>query len=289
MQREELASYLRSRRHRLSPKDVGIVPLQHRRTPGLRRAEVAERAGVSVTWYTWLEQARRIRVSRQVLTSLSRALLLDPGEEAHLFELAGEVPPKPATDDSPTEVTSAACLKLLERLSPFPAVLINRRWDVLAANEAYHFLIPFYPNLPQGRRNLLSMIFEPEAKQLFVDWDSEASGVLASFRARAGRGVVEADFAELIEQLLQTSSDFTALWRRHDVTTTASFTHSLAHPELGRIQLVSIQLVTPAQDTMMVVYQPGPEDRGLADRLRAALAEQDDVQQPWPRQLVGTA
>ena len=289
MQREELASYLRSRRERLSPKDVGIVPLRHRRTPGLRRAEVAERAGVSVTWYTWLEQARRIRVSRQVLTSLSRALLLDPSEEAHLFELAGEVPPKPATDDAPTEVTSAACLKLLERLSPFPAVLINRRWDVLAVNEAYEVLIPFYQCLPPERRNLLSMLFEPEAKKLFVDWDSEVSGALASFRARAGRGVVEADFAELIGELLRTSSDFAALWRRHDVTTSASFTHSLAHPQLGWIRLTSIQLITPVQDTMMVVYQPGPEERGLADRLRAVLAEHDDARQPWSRQLVGTA
>ena len=291
MHREELASYLRSRRDRLSPAEVGITPLTHRRTPGLRRAEVAERAGVSVTWYTWLEQARRIRVSRQVLTSLARALLLDPSESAHLFELAGEIQPREVVVEPPTEVNSTACLRLLERLNPFPAVLINRRWDVLAANDAYAVLVPFYSALPTERRNLLSMMFEPEAKQLFLDWEAEASGTLASFRARAGRGVVESDFAELIDRLQQTRSDFAELWCRHDVTATASFTHALVHPRLGRIELVSIQLITPAQDTMMVVYQPGPDERGLTDRLRAVLAEDCRPRQAASRPIarLGTA
>src|SRR6266540_1325024 len=154
--RTELASFLRSRRERIRPEDVGLPPGGRRRTPGLRREEVAQLAGVGVTWYTWLEQGRDINVSTQVLDAISRTLRLDRLERNHLYTLAG-VPIAPGAVEC--SVLTRPALRILEQLAPYPASVLNRRYDVLACNAAYRKIFIDLDEIPVEDRNLLWLVF----------------------------------------------------------------------------------------------------------------------------------
>ena len=152
----ELAAFLRSRREHITPEQVGLPRGRRRRTPGLRREEVAQLSAVGVTWYTWLEQARDIQVSVQVLDALARTLLLDPSERAHLFALAGAVDPAPGSD-CPT--VTPALRQLLEQLEPFPACVQNSRYDILAYNRTYGRLLCDLDAVPPEDRNCMILAF----------------------------------------------------------------------------------------------------------------------------------
>jgi transcriptional regulator with XRE-family HTH domain len=156
VRRDELASFLRSRRERLRPEDVGLTPYGRRRTPGLRREEVAQLAGVGVTWYTWLEQGRDINVSTQVLEALARTLHFDRHEHAHLMALAG-APDATPLKQCPT--VTPGVLTLLGQLDPSPAVVMNARRDLLAHNDAYLRIFPELLEVPAADRNLLWLLF----------------------------------------------------------------------------------------------------------------------------------
>lgn len=255
--RRELAAFLRSRRERLAPAVVGIPALDGpRRTPGLRRSEVAQRAGISVTWYTWLEQGRRIRVSPQVLASLARALLLDRAETEHLFELAGELTPAQAETLAEPYDGPEACARLLAQLDPLPAVIHSRCWDIIRANDAFTGLVTFTTRPPHRRQNLLALMFEPEAKELFVDWSREASNAVAKFRALVGRNVVDPKVAGVVDRLTGSRAEFRALWHQHKVVADPITTHRLNHPLLGRVELASVSLSLVGTDETLVVYLP---------------------------------
>lgn len=184
--REELAGFLRSRRERLAPLDAGVRAGPRRRTPGLRREEVAQLSGVSLTWYTWLEQARDITVSRQVLDAVARALQLPATERRYLFALAGE--PLPA-DPAPAPV-SPTLQRLVDSLDPNPAYLVNPCYDILAWNRAEAGLIGDPARLPDAERNTIWLLFtDPAMRTLLVDWRGEAQRLLAQYRAAAGHHV----------------------------------------------------------------------------------------------------
>src|SRR6187551_3809804 len=153
--RAELAAFLRSRRERITPADLGLPTGLRRRTPGLRREEVAQLAGVGVTWYTWLEQGRPIRASTQVLDAIARALRLDQAEREHLYRLADV----PAVPSAPAECLPAEIQAILDALVPVPAVVYNGRYDVLAWNATYHALFPGLTESPIGERNALLHLF----------------------------------------------------------------------------------------------------------------------------------
>ena len=170
--RDELAAFLRNRRERLTPDDVGIVTSGRRRTPGLRREEVAQLAGVGVTWYTWLEQSRDIAPSPQVLDAIVRTLRLDSHERTHVFRLSGVVDP---THVDGCHAVPETMQTLLNQLEPYPAAVVNGRYDVLAYNRTYEALMGPFDQLSADDRNVLWIMFtDPEVRARMVDWDQAA-------------------------------------------------------------------------------------------------------------------
>lgn len=271
----ELAEFLRSRRARLSPADVGLPPGVRRRTPGLRREEVAELAGIGTTWYTWLEQGRDIRVSADVLENLARALRLTPDERAHLFRAAhGQPPPRPR---APQETAPLAARRLLAALGVAPAYITGRRWDLLAWNAAAAAVFGDFGALPEVERNLVRVIFtDSEMRRRLVDWEGTARRVLALFRADRGRYADDSWFTEVIDDLRRVSPEFDRWWPRHDVRERAEERKEVEHPLVGRLVLEPTTLhLVGSPDLMLVVYAPLPE-QDTARKLRRLVGRNAD-------------
>ncbi|STR26215.1 Uncharacterised protein [Janthinobacterium lividum] len=212
--RHELAAYLQARRARLSPEDVGLPGGGRRRTPGLRREEVAALAGVGLTWYTWLEQGRDIGVSSAFLDKLAEVLKLDAAERRHLFLLAHTRPP--AEEGKTFCVVPPLVRRLMHELA-HPAYVLNLRWDVLAFNADADALFGFAAHAA-SRRNLLWLLFtDPLLRSRFTVWEEQAPLMLSSFRRDYARATQEADIHALVEELEKVSPEFKRWWRRHDV------------------------------------------------------------------------
>ncbi|MFE0457632.1 helix-turn-helix transcriptional regulator [Kitasatospora sp. NPDC058965] len=268
--RQELAHFLRSRRERISPEQVGLPSTGRRRTPGLRREEVAQLAAVGVTWYTWLEQGRDIQVSGQVLEAVSRALLLDPNERAHLYALAGAGDPLPTKDCS--AVTPAVQL-VLEQLSPLPACVLNGRYDVLGYNEMYARMLGGLDRLPFEERNLLWLLFtDPSYQERWVDLEHARRQVVARFRSGLAEHVNDPAWKALLARLRQTSPAFEEAWQRHDVSARDNGSKGFVHPELGALRMDYTNLWLGLRNgTRLVVYTPADdESRAKLDRLDGA-------------------
>lgn len=213
--RTELTEFLKSRRERLAPEDVGLPVGRRRRTPGLRREEVAALAGVGVTWYTWLEQGREIGVSADFLDNLARALKLDAAERRHLFLLAHERPPAEPGKTFCTVPSLAA--RLIEDLAPHAAYIINLRWDVLAFNTPANHLFGFGRH-GKGNRNMLRLLFTDSVlRNAIVDWEDQAPAMLASFRRDFAAAREDADAKGLVAELEAASPEFKGWWRSQDV------------------------------------------------------------------------
>lgn len=213
--RTELTEFLRSRRERLAPEDVGLPAGRRRRTPGLRREEVAALAGVGVTWYTWLEQGRQIGVSAEFLDNLARVLKLDAAERRHLFLLAHERPP--AEPGKTFCTVPPLARRLVEDLAPHAAYIINLRWDVLAYNEPADVLFGFGRH-GESDRNMLRLLFtDPVLRDAIVDWDEQAPAMLASFRRDFAAAREDADVKGLVAELEAVSPEFKRWWRSQDV------------------------------------------------------------------------
>ena len=268
--RRELADFLRSRRERRRPQDVGLPVGARRKTPGLRREEVATLAGVSVTWYTWLEQARQIRASRAVLGSLVGVLGLDAKETEHLFQLAGEAAPA-SPPDLAGAVPSSYRL-LLEQLEPNPAYLVNRRFDLLAWNRGAAALYLDLERFPPERRNVLWLTFtSPAARAISEDWAADAAHAVGVFRAQLGPGVLDASITALVAQLEGESEEFRELWRGREVATYVPAGRAVHHPRLGRIECEYVKMHAADDDKTLVAFlaPPGSE---LSRRLAEAIA-----------------
>jgi transcriptional regulator with XRE-family HTH domain len=251
--RGELAELLRTRRDRLTPADVGLPAGSRRRTAGLRREEVAQLAGVSATYYTFLEQGRDVRPSRQVVAALASALRLSPAERAHLFQLAAI--PLAADDRDQAETVDSVVSTLVSRLDPFPAYVKGGRWDVLAANRAARVLFTDWPALPPGDRNKVWWMFtEPAARKVYVEWEKEASELLGRFRAAAARRPDDPAFTALIERLHQASPEVREWWPRYEVRPVGSGTKRLHHPALGDVAFQHIVLQVADHPEQMLVY-----------------------------------
>jgi len=250
--RGELAELLRTRRDRLTPADVGLPAGSRRRTAGLRREEVAQLAGVSATYYTFLEQGRDVRPSRQVVTALAGALRLSTAERAHLFQLAGVTPA--ADDQGQAETVDPVVGAIVDRLDPLPAYLKGRRWDVLAANRAARALFTDWSARAPGDRNMVWWMFtDPTARKVYVDWEKEAAYMLGRFRAAAARRLDDPDFTELIERLHQASPEVRRWWPRYDVRSVGGGTKHLHHPALGDVifQHAVLQVADRPEQTLV--------------------------------------
>jgi transcriptional regulator with XRE-family HTH domain len=262
----ELSEFLKNRRARISPVTVGLPNGRRRRTPGLRREEVADLAGVGLTWYTWLEQGRDIRVSPQVLTAIARALQLEPAERAHLFRLAGHAPP---ATEAVSGSLSPRLRRVLDSWDPYPAHVSGRRRDLVAWNHASE-VINGWSRLPEDKRNLVWFMFMvPSTRRLLLDWEHEAPLTVAALRAEAGRDLSEPDYKQLINELLEGSPDFAAIWARQDVRGRQEGLKRFAHPELGRIDL-EFTAFQVAEQPSLRLYLYAPADARSETRLKEA-------------------
>ncbi len=259
LRRRELAAFLRSRRERIAPQQVGLPPANRRRTPGLRREEVATLAGVGVTWYTWLEQGRDINASQQVLDAVARTLLLDAHERAHLFTLAGT-----ADDSAAAECRSLppTVQVLLERLDPYPACVRNPRFDILAYNHTYGQLFGDLGALPFGERNSLWLLFtDPARRAAIVDWDDTARRMVAEYRAAMAEHVAEPTWKCLVTRISAVSKEFAELWDRHDVAAPENRTKRFLHPRAGLLSLDYTHLwLGQRLGTRMTTYTPADDE-----------------------------
>jgi len=257
--REELADFLRRRRENIKPEDVGLPAGGRRRTPGLRREEVAALAGVGATWYTWLEQGRDVRASFEVLEAISGALKLTPAERNHLIMLGrGEEAPscKP-----PAERVSGTLRRLIENLGPSPAWVLGRRWDYLAWNRAACAVFGDFGSVPRAARNHLWLTFmDPSRRELVTDWDRSHRLLVAKFRADSAHHLGDPSFEELIESLRQSSSEFCKAWKRHEVARTGEGRKVLEHSEAGTL-VFEHAVFHPAEapEQRLVLYTPVPE------------------------------
>jgi transcriptional regulator with XRE-family HTH domain len=257
--RAELADFLRKRRAHLKPEEVGLPGGGRRRTPGLRREEVAHLAGVGTTWYTWLEQGRDVRASLDVLEALSRALRLTPAERTHVVLLGrGEEPPpcKSAERVSPT------VRRLIENLGPNPAYVIGRRWDYLAWNSAACALLGDFDAVPRAARNHVWMHFmDPARREMFPDWERSSRLVAAKFRADSARHIGDPEFEELIGTLRKSSPEFCRAWKKHEVAATSPGRRTVRHPLVGTM-LFEHAVFTPQEspEQRMILYSPLPDE-----------------------------
>ncbi|MDH6131696.1 hypothetical protein P3T37_001070 [Kitasatospora sp. MAA4] len=273
VRRQELADFLRSRRERILPDQVGLPSSGRRRTPGLRREEVAQLAAVGVTWYTWLEQGRDIQVSSQVLESVARALLLDPNERAHLFILAGAGDPTPSTE---CPMVTPAVQLILDQLSPLPACVMNSRYDILAYNTMYSRLLGDLDALPFEERNLIWLIYtNPDFQTCWADLESARTNVVARLRAAMADHVGDPAWKSLLKRLRQASPDFEAAWQRHEVASREGGSKGFVHPEVGLLRMDFTNLWLGLRHyTRMVTYTPAdPESRERLERLAASAGQ----------------
>lgn len=262
--RRELAAFLRNRRERITPEQVGLPPGGRRRTPGLRREEVAQLAGVGVTWYTWLEQGRDIHVSEQVLEAIGRTLLLDPHERSHLFTLAGS--PLPASVRAESDAISPTTRALLDRLQPFPACVTNGRFDLLAYNRAYTHVAGDLDALPFEDRNSMWLCFtHPSRRTMLLDREDALRRMVGQYRAAMADYVGDPSWKCLVKRLTERSAEFRELWARHDVIEPENARKRYLHPDFGLLQFTYTNLwLSPRMNVRLVAYVPANEETGAA-------------------------
>jgi transcriptional regulator with XRE-family HTH domain len=272
LRRRELGAFLRNRRERVQPEDAGLRSSRRRRTPGLRREEVAQLAGVGVTWYTWLEQGREINPSAQVLDAIARTLQFDSHEHSHLFTLAGIA----------TTTVAAQCIELcptvqplLDQLEPFPACVLNDRLDLLAYNRVYASFFEDLDAIPVEDRNILWLTFTDAAwRRPIVDWDESVGNLVAEYRAAMARHLDEPAWKLLVARLHRASPEFRAFWERHDVQSVVSRRKRALHPTAGLLSVEYTNLwLGERHGTRIVAFTPADErTRKRLDSLHASLA-----------------
>jgi transcriptional regulator with XRE-family HTH domain len=268
--RRESGDFLRSRRERLTPASVGLPDGFRRRTPGLRREEVAMLAGVGTTWYTWLEQGRDVRPSPAVLKALADTLRLDAAERRHLFVLNDRPPPEAAVTD-PGEV-SQPLRRMLASMKRQPAYVVGKRWDVLAWNRAAALLFGDYGKLQGDERNIMHLVFaNHDHRRLLVDWETVARMSLAMFRADNARYAGDPDFERLVRALKDTSPEFADWWQRHEVLRPLAGHKRIRHPQVGVMSFEHTSLtVSDHAEMRLVVFTPADTD-GTVEKLEALL------------------
>jgi len=275
--RRELADFLRTRREQLKPEEVGLPGGGRRRTPGLRREELAALAGVGTTWYTWLEQGRQVRPSLSVLEALADALALTPAERAHLIMLGrGEEMPLP---EPPREQLNPTIERLVENLDSSAACILGRRWDYLAWNRAFAVVFGDPAAWPEGRRNAIWAIFNDPARRrlLRTDWEVGARTAVARFRADCARHVGDPDFEELIAAMHDSSAEFARWWKRHEVIRSGVGRKVLCHPRAGRMHFEhAVFRLEESPEQRLALYTPLPSANTPA-KIARLLAE------PQPR------
>ncbi|MGW7489323.1 helix-turn-helix transcriptional regulator [Streptomyces sp. NPDC054786] len=282
MDRRELAAFLRSRRERITPADVGLPAGPRRRTPGLRREEAAQLAFISTEYYTRLEQARAPRPSRQVLAGLARALRLSDAERDHLHHLAGAPPGPPAT--GPSREVRQSIIDLLHRLPQAAAIVMSATFEVIAWNDLAAALMEDFSALSRPDRNLVRRVFlgpHPEGRRLYGLSDAGAFARTAAQRLRAvaARYPDDPEVAGLVDELLAGSDEFARLWASHDVCAEPTLCKTLQHPVVGPVTVNCDVLDIADRDQRLVIYTatPGSPDEEALRLLSVVGTQRMDV------------
>ncbi|MFD8965935.1 helix-turn-helix domain-containing protein [Streptomyces sp. NPDC059568] len=259
--RAELVEFLRTRRARLKPEDVGLPDAgRHRRVPGLRREELAQLAGVSVAYYIRLEQGNGRNVSAEVLDSIARALRLTDAEHGHLVHLASPKPKKKRQTSSRPQQVRGALRTLLDSLEGVPAYVGGRRSEILAWNRTAAALFEDWGELPVRERNWARLVFlSPAYRELFVEWDSKATDIVSYLRLDAGCHPDDPELSALVGELSVKSEVFRRLWATHDVKEKGHGVKRMRHPLVGELTLSYETLILPDDaEQSLVVYHAEP-------------------------------
>ncbi|MGA4842004.1 helix-turn-helix transcriptional regulator [Streptomyces sp. G45] len=245
-----------SRRARVSPADAGLPEGGRRRTPGLRREEVAVLAGVGASWYQWLEQGRDISVSPQVLDSVARVLRLSGAERRHLYVLAGLNPPAPQADEDAADMCEGL-RRLIDTWMPYPAHIMDRYYNCVIYNDAAAMVLGMRPETTQNC--VLDFFTDPMYRSRSVSWEQNAATLVAQFRAACSEHPDDEGFQELLATLHATGGEFTALWERQDIRPAGQVHKELDHPLAGVLHVESTALKVPARpDLTIVLHTPLP-------------------------------
>lgn len=231
---KELGDFLKTRRAKILPSQVGLSSASHRRTPGLRREEVAHLAGVGLTWYTWLEQGREIHVSTQVIESLSRVLMLDIQERIYLHRLANQ----PLPEDIPGYLGTVSPIlqHVLDSLIYCPSLVTDQRWNVVAWNKAAITIFGDFTKMTSRERNIVwAMFTDKKYRSLFVGWDMHAKGLLGRFRVTCGHYIEDSWLVQFIDELKMQSEEFSLWWLMHDIESNSEKFKQLNHPIVGTL------------------------------------------------------
>jgi len=267
----ELGDFLKIRRMRVLPSQVGLPSGIRRRTPGLRREEVAQLAGISITWYTWLEQGRPIRVSTSIIESLARVLLLDDQERNHLYSLAQQ--PAPVILPSCPAVVSPTIQHVLNNLVLCPAFVMDRRWNVVAWNRAAVLVFGDYAKMNARERNIVWMMFtNPEYQQLFIDWALHAQGTLARFRSACGQYIEDPWITGFLSDLRKKSAQFDLWWSRHDVQSNSEIQKKLNHPTAGTLVFEFCSLDLSDHTGSLIINTPLQEEESI-EKMKSLLGQ----------------
>ncbi|MFE9725320.1 helix-turn-helix transcriptional regulator [Streptomyces sp. NPDC005794] len=265
---QELAAFLRSRRERLDPRDFGLPPRrQARRTPGLRREEVAELAGVSIDYVVRLEQARGLRPSADVVEALARALRLAPDERAYLFDLTQQ---RPRVADRPATTAAPPLARLVTDLSPLPAMLMNHRFDILAWNGEMAGLLLDFDTLPPSQRNAMWLcLMHPEIREFYVDRERVVREGIAHLRTAWAAHPQDQALTDLITEFITHDEEFARSWAEQDVKVQGRGRKAMRHPGIGAVS-VHFEVLMPLHDTdqrLMICRAADDESQAALDRL----------------------
>jgi transcriptional regulator with XRE-family HTH domain len=263
-----LGAYLKDRRSKLDPAALGFTA-QRRRTPGLRREEVAQRANISTAWYTWLEQGRGGAPSADVLERIIEALMLTQTEREHVFLLGLGRPPEVRYQQR--DGVTPRLQRVLDRLNPCPAFVRTVTWDIVAWNKAATVLLADYSSVPPQDRNVLKHIFlNPDVREAQQDWESMARFVVGNFRADVARAGAASAVSDLVDELCRRSSDFERIWRENHIHTHREAIKQIKHPLFGTFAFeYSAFAVDGRPDLSMVVYNPATADD--VDKINGAI------------------
>ncbi|MFJ9131047.1 helix-turn-helix domain-containing protein [Streptomyces sp. NPDC102340] len=269
--RAELSEFLRTRRARLKPEDVGLASMgRHRRVPGLRREELAQLAGVSVAYYTRLEQGNGRNVSAEVLDAIARALRLSDTEHAHLVHLASPTRQRRRSPAPKRQQQVRPALRhLLDSLEGVPAYIGGARSDILAWNRMAAALFGDWGRMPRAERNWARLTFlNPDYRELFVDWDSKATDMVSFLRLYAGRNPEDPDLSALVGELSVKSEEFRRLWATHDVKEKGHGVKRMRHPLVGELTLAYETLHLPDDDGQFLSVYHAEAGTASAEALR---------------------
>lgn len=262
--RVELGEFLKARRAQVTPEAVGLPPGGRRRTPGLRREELAQLAGVGVTWYTWLEQGRPINVSGQVLDAVAATLRLSEPERAHLYRLAEATTVRPKPRECANELVLT---EILDALDPLPAVITNTRFDIIQPNRAFSDLFHDWHTLPCVHKNLLwCLVTEPLAREQLLNYEDEVPYLVARLRSAYGEHIGDPDWETDLARLRKLSPEFDELWSKHEVAECSPRPRHVVHPIAGELHFTVTELSVPAHPDL-VLFVETPADELTRERL----------------------